>query len=195
MDNLTELQDVWRSARTDELPKAQEMLQLIKKYRYKKLLGTGAVVVTALLLTGLLLMVIVMYRSKMLSTRVGELFMIAAALVLSVAKMSSLVRYYGLKDRTNKDFIVFLERTRERQLFYFKRTQIVGFAFCAVGLLLYPYEAVHSIPALFLCSYGLLIAYLAFLWLVVRPRVFSRQTKKMQEQIDRFEYLLKQMDI
>jgi hypothetical protein len=195
MDNLSELKAIWQTASLDSLPQAEEMIRIVRKYRGKKLLGIIAVLLTTLFLTGLLIVITVIYKSEMLSTRLGEVFMIIASLVLLGSKFSSLVRFYRLKDHGNKDFILFLERTRQRQLFYYKRTQIVGFIFCTAGLLLYPYEGVHRMPAVFIGSYSALIAYLAFLWLFVRPKVFKRQEKKMQEKIDKFEILLKQMEI
>jgi hypothetical protein len=194
MDNLSELKEIWRTAKTDSLPPSAEMLRIVKKYRNQKLLKTAAFILIVMVLIAVMVLVMFNYHSHMLSTRFGEVFIIIAGAIVFGSELSSLVRFYYLKDESNKNFILFLERTRQRQLFYYKRTQIVGFAFCSCGLILYLYEGVYQDTTWFIVGYALLIAYLLFLWLFVRPRVFKRQERKIKEKIEHFEILLKQID-
>ena len=144
MDNLSELQQIWRSVRTDDLPQAAEVSRMIAKYRNRKLLLVLTVTLGTLLILIFLIAQTTAYHPAMLSTKIGTVCMVLAGLILVGAKVSSLVRFYRLKDCSNKDFILFLERTRKRQLFYYKRTQVIGSAICAVGLLLYLYEGVYQ---------------------------------------------------
>lgn len=196
MDNLSELQKVWHSARTDSLPQADAMVRMVKRYRIRTLLRAVWVIATVLFALGFLVFKTVDYRSAMWTTRLGALFIVLAGLTLIVAKLSSFVRFYRLKDRSTKDFILFLERTRERRYFYYKRTQVACFAVCSAGTLLYLYEGVRgSTPRVFIVAYAVLIAYFAFLWFFARPWVFKRQERKLQEKIAKLEGILRQMDI
>jgi len=195
MDNLSELQEIWRSARTDDLPQAAAVTRMVRKYRSQKLLLVVAVIVGMLLLLAFLIQQTVAYHPAMWSTKIGTICMVTAGLILVAAKISSLVRFYRLKEHSNRDFILFLERTRQRQLFYYKRTQVIGFAICAAGLLLYLYEGVHQKTSLLIGAYAAMIAYLSVLWLYLRRRIFKRQERKLQARIEMFEGLLKQMEV
>lgn len=195
MDNLSELQKVWHSASTDNLPQAGAMVRMVKRYRIRKLLRAVWVIAVVLFSLVFLVLKTVDYRSAMWTTRLGALFIVLAGLALIVAKLSTFVRFYRLKDCSTKDFILFLERTRERQHFFYKRTQVVCFAVCSAGTLLYLFEGVRgSAPRVFLGAYGALIAYFSILWFFARPRVFKRQERKMQEKIAKLEGILKQME-
>jgi lysylphosphatidylglycerol synthetase-like protein (DUF2156 family) len=193
MDNLNDLKAIWHTAKTDSLPDSDGMVQIIKKFRSQKLLKISALVLTAIVLVLLMVMVVFYYKSTMLSTRFGELFIIMAGTILAVTSISSLIRFYKLQDCSNIEFLKFLEQTRQRQLFYYKRTQVIAMLLCAVGLLLYIYEGVYKSFLLCLIGYGLLMVYLVIIWFVVRPRVFRKQDKKIKEKIERIEALIKQL--
>jgi hypothetical protein len=195
MDNLNDLKAIWHTAKTDSLPNSAELMRIIRKFRNNKLLKKVAMILTLLALMTVMVMVMFTYKSTMLITRLGEVCIIISGLIAVVANMSTLVRFYNLKDLNNKDFILFLERTRQRQLFYHKRTQVAGLTFGSVGLLLYFFEFSHQNLVVGVVSYGALIIYLLVIWLILRPRMFKRQERKMKEKIEKFEKLLKQIDI
>jgi carbon starvation protein CstA len=138
--------------------------------------------------------VVFVYKSTMLSTRIGEAFIIIAGIILIATNINSLIRFYKLTDCSNKDFIKFLELTQKRQLFYYQKTQVVAMAFCASGLLFYIYEGVYKNTALFIGGYALLMAYLLGVWLFLRPRVFMRQAKKINDEIERVKAISAQIE-
>jgi predicted nucleic acid-binding Zn ribbon protein len=194
MDNLSELKAIWQTAKTDSLPHSDEMVRIIRKFRNKKLLKIGAMVFMAIVLVLLMVWVVFVYKSTMLSTRIGEAFIIIAGIILIATNINSLIRFYKLTDCSNKDFIKFLELTQKRQLFYYQKTQVVAMAFCASGLLFYIYEGVYKNTALFIGGYALLMAYLLGVWLFLRPRVFMRQAKKINDEIERVKAISAQIE-
>jgi amino acid transporter len=194
MDNLNDLKAIWLTAKTDSLPDSHEMVQIIKKFRNKKLLKIGALVVTAIILVGLMIAVVFFYKSTMLTTRFGEAFIIIAGIILVATNLNSLNRFYKLKVCSNKEFVQFLEQTRLRQQFYYKRTQIVAMAFCATGLLLYLYEGVYQNTLLFWGAYTGTVIYLLVIWFVLRPRVFKKDERKINEQIEKLHTISKQIN-
>jgi len=193
MDNLNDLKAIWLTAKTDSLPDSDEMVRIIKKFRNQKLLKIALLVFTAIILVSVMILVMFIYKSTMLTTRLGEIGIIMAGLILIITNINSLIRFYKLKDCSNKDFIGFLEHTRQRRLFYYKKTQVVALALCSLGLALYIFEVVYTNTLLWIVCYALLGAYIAVLWLVVRPRVFKKQAKKLDAEIKRIETIAKQI--
>jgi len=192
MDNLNELKKIWLSADTTALPDTAEMLQRISKYRSSKLVRKAGLVAAAVLLTGILVMVMFTYKSVMISTRAGECLMAAAGLLLVLTNIKSLGRLYRVKDCSNKEFIEYLEQVQRNRAYYHKNTQVAGLALVSAGLLLYIYEAVHASFYLCLGAYAFTITYILVAWLVIRPRAYKRQAKKLQETMKKMADLSKQ---
>jgi uncharacterized membrane protein len=193
MDDLNEMKGIWMKAKTDGLPNADEMMGIIKKYRHQKLMKIALIMFAAIVSVGVMIGVIFYYKSTMITTLIGKVLIIVAGIILVISKASSLVRYYKLGATSNKDFIRFLERTRERQIFYYKKTQRAAAAIVSIGLILYIFEMVHKSEFLLITSYLLLSAYLLVLVLVVRPRVFKREAKKLKDKIERLKALTDQI--
>lgn len=192
MDNLNDLKAIWLTAKTDALPEPAQMTRIVKRYRSQKLLKIIALIVTALVLVGVMVIIMFEYRSVMATTRVGEVMIIAAGLVFVATNMNSLNRFYKLTARSNREFIQFLEHTRTRQLFYYKWTQVVALFFCSAGLLFYMYEGVYH-AGFFIISYIAVTLYILIMWLYVRPRVFKKQSDKLNTIIVKMEKLSKQL--
>jgi len=194
MDNLNDLKAIWLTANTDSLPDSHEMEQIVRKFRNKKLLKITALVVAAIILVAIMIWVVFIYKSTMISTRIGEAFIIVAGIILIATNLNSLLRFYKLKECSNKDFIQFLEQTRLRQQFYYRRTQVVAMLFCAIGLLVYLYEGVCKNTTLFIASYAATIIYLLVLWFILRPRVFKKEERKINGQIEKLHNISKQIE-
>jgi membrane protein YdbS with pleckstrin-like domain len=192
MKNLNDLKAIWLTAKTNSLPDSEEMMLLVKKYRRQKLSKFTALITVALLSVATMIVVVFRYRSTMITTRIGESFIIATALILAATNLNSLNRFYRLTARSNKEFILFLEHTRVRQLFYYKWTQVVAQSFCLAGLLLYLYEAVYKHNSLLIISYTAIILYILIMWVFIRPRLFKKQSQKLNAMIEKLEKLSKQ---
>lgn len=194
MDNLNDLKAIWLTAKTDNLPDSGEMLRIVKKYRNKTLQKKTMMIVFALATAALMVMVMFIYQSTMLSTRIGEVMMLTTAAILAYTNMRSIGRFYRLNDCNNKEFIQFLEKTRQNQIYYYQKTQVAGLAFCSVGLMLYLFEMVHTHILWMIITYLLTSVYLAVMWFIVRPRVFKKHSAKLTELIKRTEALSKQLE-
>jgi len=194
MDNLNDLKAIWLTAKTDSLPDSHEMVHIIRKFRNKKLLKITVLVITAILLVSIMIWVVFIYKSTMLSTRFGEAFMIISGIILVSTNLNSLLRFYKLKVCSNKEFLHFLEQTRLRQHFHYRRTQVVAMFFCATGLLMYLYEGVYKNTMLFIGAYTGTILYLLIIWFIMRPRVFKKEEKKINAQIEKLESISKQIN-
>jgi hypothetical protein len=192
MDNLNDLKKIWLSANTERLPSAGQMMQIIKKYRDQKIWKKAALILAALLIAAMMIVVMFVYKSTMITTRIGELMMITAALILVVTNTRSLNRIYKLKNCSNKDFVAHLAQARRNQLYYYKKTQVAGMAISSVGLLLYDYEFSYLVPFAGIFIYAFTIAWISVLWLVVRPRAFKKYSRKTLDLLERAKVLSEQ---
>src|SRR5258708_40321084 len=102
MDNLTDIRNIWHMAPTDSLPHSREIVHMAKKFRNQKLVKKVMGIVAALILTGIEVSVVFFYKSTMLSTRIGEAFIIIAGTILIATNRNSIGRFYVFRDFNNK---------------------------------------------------------------------------------------------
>jgi len=192
MDNLDDLKKIWLTAKTDCLPTADEMVRTMKTYRNRKLFKKAVLTTIAVLLVALLVVTAVYYTSTMVTTRIGEACMLVAAIILLSSNLNSLKRVYKLKNCSNKEFVEHLESGQRGRIRFYKKTQVIAFAFISMGLLLYLYEMVYPNLVAGVIAYSVTIVWLLINWLVVRPKAFKRQTRKFNESMEKIEKLSKQ---
>jgi len=194
MHDLNELKQLWQTANTESLPASNEMLRIVKKFRNQKLRNKYLIIFIAALLSSIMAVPIFVSPSMMMTTRIGGLLLIGSCGLLIFTDTRSLKRFHDLDDRTNKDFIDFLEKTRQNQLYYYKKTQVAGLWLSSAGLLFYLYDFVHKNTALIIIGYSLTLVYILVIWFVLRPRKFNKEAKKLNETIERLNTLSKQIN-
>jgi len=192
MDSLNDLKKVWLSADTCALPDTAGMMRAIHKYRSQKLMKKVALILTAICLIAVMVSVVFLYKSVMISTRLGEAGIIAAGLLLVITNIGSIGRLYDVKNLSNKEFIIYLEQVKINRAKYYRKTQIIGLSLVSVGLLLYIYEGVHIHLWLLLSAYAFVLLYILVMWLFVRPRVYKRQARKLDATISEMKRLADQ---
>lgn len=192
MDNLDDLKALWQSAKTDSLPQPEEMLCMVKKFRNQKLRRKIILIAVSLVCCVIMVTGVFVDGAKMVSTYIGDVLLIISCLILAVTNIRSVKRFYELKDCTNSEFVQFIERTRQNQIYFHKKTQVVAMSIASVGLLLYWYELVYHNTTLTIIIYSATIIYLGVMWFVVRPRVFRKNAHKLNEMLDRLEKISKQ---
>ena len=194
MDNLNDLKMIWLTADTRSLPGSNDIVIMAKKYRIEKLVKKLGLITAGVVLTGIEVLVVFIYKSTLFTTRIGEACIIIAGAVLVATNTNSIGRFYRFNDFSNKEFLEFLEQTRLNQVYYYKKTQVAALIFCSAGLLCYPFETIYKYTVWAIVAYCFIIIYLLVLWLVVRPRAFRKQTRKLNETINRLEKLSKQLN-
>jgi hypothetical protein len=194
MDNLNDLKKLWHTADTQSLPDSNEMLMMIKKYRNQKMVRKILLIACALVFAGLMVQLFFDYNSTMITTRIGEAMIISSILILIVTNTRSLKRMYDLKNCTNKEFIAHLQQVLYNRNYYYTKTQPLCMGLNGVGFMIYMIETIHKKPFLGSVVFGVTIVFLLILLLVVRPRVFKKQSKKLNETIKRTNSLFKQFD-
>lgn len=194
MDNLNDLKAIWLTAKTDDLPGSKEMLRIVKKFRNERLRKKLLMIFVALFVIAMMVVTIIIVRSTMITTILGEAFTIIAAGILIFTNTRSMKRFIDLKDCSNKEFIDFLEQTRRNQIYYYKKTQVAGMLLSTVGLFLYLYEQVYRSLTATVIIYSITIIWTLFLWLYIRPRNFKRQAIKLNATIDKLRKISDQIN-
>ncbi|OKS85010.1 hypothetical protein [Mucilaginibacter polytrichastri] len=192
MDRLDDLKAIWHTANTDSLPTSDEMVMLISKFRNEKLRNKWLVIVASCLLSFLIISILFIVDFKMVITYIGGGLIAISGLLLAATNIRSLKRFYQLDYYSNQEFLLFIEQTLQNQIKYYKKTMVVIMAFCTVGVMLYPYEAVRQYPVLLICTYAALSIYLSFMWFFVRPRKFKKGVAKLNATRLRLENILNQ---
>lgn len=193
MDNLTDIKAIWLTAKTDNLPTSNEMIQFVRKFRGQKLRKKWTVIIGSGLLSLLVIAVMVIGNFKLLITYTGGGMIAVSGILLAFTNIKSLKRFYQLDDCSNLEFLAFIEQTRQNQIYYYKKTQVIIMLFCSVGLLLYMYEPASRHMVWLIGIYAACIIYLLILWLVVRPRIFKRNAEKLNTTRQRLEKISQQL--
>ncbi|WP_448697394.1 hypothetical protein ACFGVR_12225 [Mucilaginibacter sp. AW1-3] len=192
MDNLNDLKALWLSAKTDSLPQPEEMLRMVKKFRNQKIRRKIIIIIVALACSVIMIWGMFFDGFTMPTTYIGDILMVASCVILVVTNVRSARRFYDLKDCNNSEFVQFIERTRQNQIYFYKKTQVVAMSITSIGLLLYWYEFVHRNTTLTIIIYSATVVYLAAMWFIVRPRVFKKNARKLNEMLERLEKISKQ---
>jgi hypothetical protein len=193
MDNFNDIKQVWLTANVTTLPKADEIVRTIKKYRLKHTIKSICLIFVTLALLFTMVWVVYDYKSNLLTTRLGEGFMLLALSIILVFNTNTLRKIPGQKIN-NRDFIRFLKQEQARLIHFRRKTQIIGFILASIGLLLYLFEGVYNQKVLIIILvYGLTIAWLLFNWFILRPWALRKKTLKLNETIQKIESLSTQI--
>ena len=193
MDNLDDLKAIWHTAKTDSLPSSQEMLQMIRKFRGQKLRNKWLSIVVSLSLSVFLVVVLLTGHPKYITTYAGGIFMALSGLLIAVTNARSLKRFYQLENYNNIDFVAFIEKTRQNQAYYYKKTMVVIVLLCLVGWMLYMYESLVKHWFWLAGTYSVFLIYMAVMWFVVRPRSFKKDANKLNAMKKRLENISNQL--
>lgn len=192
MDNLDNLKAIWHSANTDILPSANEMVHIVSKFRRQKIRNKWMMIIFSFLLSALMIIVLCMTDFKLWTTYLGGGLIAASSIFLAADNLQSLRRFYQLEDGNNQEFLAFIAQTRKNQIRYYKKTQLIIMLICASGLVLYFYELTEKNMLWFFAGCALSLAYLLFMWFVVRKRNFRRDGERLNATSREIEEMLKQ---
>ena len=193
MDNLNELKAIWQTADTSDLPQTQEIKSISKNYQQKTLVKKAWMAVMTLLCSAIFVLSMFFYQPALLSSRFGQFFILIALVIMVWSNFKSLGRIYRIRNCSNQEFINYLREVQLTRIIYYKKTQVLGMAFYAAGLLLYLYELVYKNPYLALILYSSTILVLLAGWLYLRPRAYQRRKEKFEPFLKHIEKLNDQL--
>jgi hypothetical protein len=193
MDSMNDIKQIWLSTDTTKLPKADELLRTVRRYRLIFILKSIAFGLLILILTATMVHVLINYKSQLPSTRVGEGLMITALLILWSVSFKSLRRIPVRGNYTNKQFIEYLKKEQQIHAGFQKRTQGIGFIIASSGLLFYLYEGIYLFAGQLIIGYSLALLWILGCWIILRPRMIKRMNKRLSDTIGKLEKLSSQL--
>lgn|ERR1035437_1830054 len=193
MNNFNDIKNLWQTARIDDLPGPKKIMNTIKRYRVKQVMKRLLLIAFTLIIMAVMIWVVFVYRSSLLSTRLGEACFFLAMFILIGTNANALNRISAQKVCSNDDFIRYLKQEQLKLIAFHKRTQVTGFGLSALGLGLYLFELVYHHTTWLIVGYSLLAIYILVCWFIVRPIAFRKKTKKLREFISTLEKLSGQL--
>jgi len=193
MDNLNELKEIWLTAKTKTLPDAAEIVETIKNYRLKEIVKIISFSLFTLGLLATMIWVLIDYKSQLITTRAGEVFILIGIFILLTMNAKALKRSFSLNNYSNEAFLTYLKKEQLKLIDYQKRTQKAGFIIASSGLLLYIYEGVRHSISILIISYIVVSLWIAISWFIIRPYSLKRKTQKLLEKIATLEKISSQL--
>jgi hypothetical protein len=187
MSDFNDIQSLWQTARTNNLPSTDEIIKIIRKHQLKEVMKKLALIVLNFILLVVMIKVVLEYHSTFLSTRIGEALLILAILFLIATNTMGLNRIAKQKDRSNEDFIHFLKLEQLHLVTFYKRTQQIGLAIASSGLGLYIFEECSKDTTWLIIGYSLFFVYVLVCWFIIRPYAFRKKTKQLNIFIEKLE--------
>jgi drug/metabolite transporter (DMT)-like permease len=175
MDRLDDIKKVWLTTTVSNLPESSDLIKTFKKFRLKLLIKNVGLILLILFLIGVMISVMFNYKSNQLSTRIGEICMILAALILLGSGTASYRRISGWRNCSNEQYIKLLKIEQLKLVSFQKSKQVIGFVI------------------MMLCTYLFLAIWLAVCWFIIGPYSLKRKTLKLSETINKLEKLSAQL--
>lgn len=194
MDNLNELKAIWQTAGTTKLPSPDEMKRQIKSFQSQRVRKKWMVIIFSSVLAVFISYVTFFSGAKMVTTWLGGLLIAASCLVLALDNWRSMKRFSQLDDCSNREFLAFIDRTRENQRRFYKKVQLLVMSLSVSGLMLYLYEPATKRPLYTGLLFTATALYWLLIWFVVRPRVFAKNAAKLNRMREHAEKLAQQFE-
>ncbi len=194
MDNSNELQEIWKSVSLKELPESREMIDLIHNHRNKKLKNFLLLILSSVFFVATMIWVIYTSASFNIIARIGAVLMLISCLILLATNFNSFQRFYNLTACSNKEFLLFLQQTKKRRLFFYKNTQLVLLIFCVTGLFMFLTHLIARNLTLAIAVYAGYSVYFLVMWFYVRPKVYKKGIQKLSRSIEKVERIALQFE-
>lgn len=193
METFKQLQSVWNMADTSKLPKADLVFTEITKFQRTTLRKKWLTVFFALLTAGIMVAVLLIVDFHMLSTYIGGIAIALACFIMAFMNIKSMKRFNQLSNPNNVEFLAFVEQTRQKQIYYYKKTQFRMMIFCLSGLFCYLYEPFVKNPIAATLLFSISTCFYLFIWIWVRPRQLKKDIEKLNAVCARLETIYNQL--
>lgn len=172
---------------------------LYKKLRIDKRKGVFKIIVSNIVLImtfGGLLWCWFTYKPQLTSTKTG-IVLVMVAMVVFILSYNKLLPLFNKMDcsLSAKDFVSVLKEVKSRQQYIHTKAIGLYFVLLSIGITLYMYEHVSKMTySRGVIAYGITILWVLFNWFFLRPRIVKKQQGHINELIDKFENIQKQLE-
>lgn len=193
-DNIN-FNELW-SAQKAEQPSIENLLVKMKDFKKsnrKRIIFTNVILVFTSIF---ILLIWLYYKPQWVTTKVGITLTILAMIIFVIVLNRNFTLF---KDHTstlsNNEYLNSLLEIKANQQFIQTKMLNLYFILLSIGIALYMYEYA-SLMNIFWAffSYGITLLWLLFNWFYLRPKQIKKQQKQLDEIIEKFKVLSKQME-
>jgi len=192
-DNI-DFSTIWKQQKVNQ-PDMEDLLIKLKQFKKSNLLKLIFVNISLIVTSCFIVFILYIFKPQFITTKIG-IVLIISAMVIFVFSNSKLFSVFNKIDNTqsNIEYLKNLSSIKTKQKFM--QTTILGlyFILLSLGICLFLYEYTSMMPigwAIF--SYLITLAWIGFNWFYIRPKTIKKQKIKLNELINKFESVNKQL--
>lgn len=195
MDNSTiDFTAIWQQRKADQ-PNIDELLNKFnrfKKNNLKKLIISNVLLITTIVFT---ILIWYKYQPQYLTTKIGIVLVILAMIIFLLVYNKQFSSFNKIDDtQTINDYLKSLTELKTKQKYIQTTMLSLYFIMLSLGIGLYLYEYTLMMTIFFMIFvYGITLTWIGFNWFYIRPKIIKKQQVKLDELINTFEAVKKQL--
>lgn len=196
MDNSTiDFTAIWQQRKADQ-PNIDELLNKFnrfKKNNLKKLIISNVLLITTIVFT---ILIWYKYQPQYLTTKIGIVLVILAMIIFLLVYNKQFSSFNKIDDtQTINDYLKSLTELKTKQKYIQTTMLSLYFIMLSLGIGLYLYEYTLMMTRFFMIFvYGITLTWIGFNWFYIRPKIIKKQQVKLDELINTFETVKKQLN-
>lgn len=195
MDNSTiDFTAIWQQRKADQ-PNIDELLNKFnrfKKNNLKKLIISNVLLITTIVFT---ILIWYKYQPQYLTTKIGIVLVILAMIIFLLVYNKQFSSFNKIDDtQTINDYLKSLTELKTKQKYIQTTMLSLYFIMLSLGIGLYLYEYTLMMTIFWtIFVYGITLTWIGFNWFYIRPKIIKKQQVKLDELINTFEAVKKQL--
>ncbi len=194
MDSNINFNELWKKQKTGA-PDKEELMSKMNKFKKTNL---KRLVITNLLLISTSLFIIfvwVYYQPQLIITKIGISLIILAMVIFVIAyNQSFTLLRKTTNELSNTDYLKNLLAIKAKQKFMQTTMLNLYFVLLSAGIGLYMYEYTRRMSLFWgIFSYVITGIWILFNWFYLRPKQIKKQESRIDEMINKFEMLNRQL--
>lgn len=195
MDNSTiDFTAIWQQRKADQ-PNIDELLNKFnrfKKNNLKKLIISNVLLITTIVFT---ILIWYKYQPQYLTTKIGIALVILAMIIFLLVYNKQFASFNKIDDtQTINDYLKSLTELKTKQKYIQTTMLSLYFIMLSLGIGLYLYEYTLMMTIFWaIFVYGITLTWIGFNWFYIRPKIIKKQQVKLDELINTFEAVKKQL--
>ncbi|WP_126974394.1 hypothetical protein [Gynurincola endophyticus] len=168
-------------------PDQQDLFNKISKEQKSRLKKVIVMNVTMLFTATFIILIWIYFQPRFVTTKIGIFFILFAILMMILFTNKTVPLYKQLKpDESNAQYLEVFKRIKSREAFIQTTVLRLYFVILSVGLLLYMYEYASRMQLHWaVIYYVVFLAFVAFNWFYLRPKMIKKNTKKIDSIIEK----------
>lgn len=194
-NNNIDFTNIWKQQKVVQ-PNIVELLNKLKKYKksnIKKLVISNFLLIAT---SGFIIFIWYYYQPQFITTKVGIILTILAMSIYLFAYNKQYSFFNSLDaSQSNSDYLIGLIALKTKQKFIQTKMLSIYFIMLSTGICLYMYEYTSRMTMFWaFFAYGITLTWIAINWFYLRPKTIKKQQFKLDELIEKFETVNKQLN-